>query len=451
MGMGKQLGRGFTIIELIVVIVVIGILATIVTVAYNGIQNSARDNAVLSDLEALDGIQTHYGLTNGVAGKAWYSGTGEDPDLDFTPSDGNVVDVVINSDDYCIRIYNPASASYKTLETAATKESSNGACGSLSPSDTAMSGAYTYEAIAWTQRTSAGIHDWTSVAMSADGSKIVAADYSTDTGHLFTSSDSGATWTERPGAGSNNWYDVASSSDGSRLYAVDPTGSQNLLISTDSGATWTDETSNNIGVVAVTPDGMKLIGARDTGYIYTSTDGGATLVQRTSAGSKRWNAVATSNDGTKLVATAGYPEYIYTSTDSGATWTQQTGAGMRSWGSVTSSSDGSKLAAGVWFGGYIYTSTDSGATWTAQTGSGYYEWQGLSASSDGTKLAACGGYEDEDDNYISRLFTSTDSGVTWVEQTGLAISGCDDTAMSASGARLVVLDQGGYIYTGQYN
>jgi prepilin-type N-terminal cleavage/methylation domain-containing protein len=34
--------RGFTIVELLIVIVVIGILAAIVIVAYNGVQNSAR-------------------------------------------------------------------------------------------------------------------------------------------------------------------------------------------------------------------------------------------------------------------------------------------------------------------------------------------------------------------------------------------------------------------------
>lgn len=42
--------RGFTIVELLIVIVVIGILAAITIVAYNGIQGRASDTAVQSDL-----------------------------------------------------------------------------------------------------------------------------------------------------------------------------------------------------------------------------------------------------------------------------------------------------------------------------------------------------------------------------------------------------------------
>lgn len=47
----KQGNRGFTIVELLIVVVVIAILAAITIVAYNGIQNRAKTSALMSDLE----------------------------------------------------------------------------------------------------------------------------------------------------------------------------------------------------------------------------------------------------------------------------------------------------------------------------------------------------------------------------------------------------------------
>lgn len=45
--------KGFTIVELLIVIVVIGILAAIVIVAFNGIQDQAKETAFMNDLKNM--------------------------------------------------------------------------------------------------------------------------------------------------------------------------------------------------------------------------------------------------------------------------------------------------------------------------------------------------------------------------------------------------------------
>lgn len=45
--------RGFTIVELLIVIVIVGVLASVTTVAYNGIQDRARLSKMKSDIATL--------------------------------------------------------------------------------------------------------------------------------------------------------------------------------------------------------------------------------------------------------------------------------------------------------------------------------------------------------------------------------------------------------------
>jgi general secretion pathway protein G len=58
--------NGFTIVELLIVIVVIAILATISVAAYNGIQNRANNSAVQSDLRNSGQKILAYQATEGV-------------------------------------------------------------------------------------------------------------------------------------------------------------------------------------------------------------------------------------------------------------------------------------------------------------------------------------------------------------------------------------------------
>ncbi|AHB41928.1 hypothetical protein RAAC3_TM7C00001G0055 [Candidatus Saccharibacteria bacterium RAAC3_TM7_1] len=61
-----RLSRGFTIVELLIVIVVIAILASITIVAYNGTQNRAKDSQLDSAIFHLKGSLEIYLAEKGV-------------------------------------------------------------------------------------------------------------------------------------------------------------------------------------------------------------------------------------------------------------------------------------------------------------------------------------------------------------------------------------------------
>tara|TARA_B100002052_G_C15648574_1_gene491772 strand:+ start:78 stop:572 length:495 start_codon:yes stop_codon:yes gene_type:complete len=88
----KQRQSGFTIVELLIVIVIIGILATLVIVTFSGVQQKARDserktdiNGIASQMEAFYAQEGYYPAAAQVNDSAWRgaSGTeGEDFKLD---------------------------------------------------------------------------------------------------------------------------------------------------------------------------------------------------------------------------------------------------------------------------------------------------------------------------------------------------------------------------------
>ena len=61
----KKAASGFTIVELLIVIVVIGILAALVVTTYNGIQQKARDTERKTDINAIHSQVEAYQAQNG--------------------------------------------------------------------------------------------------------------------------------------------------------------------------------------------------------------------------------------------------------------------------------------------------------------------------------------------------------------------------------------------------
>ena len=73
-------GNGFTIVELLIVIVVIGILAAITIVAFNGVQQRARDADRKSDINTLVKAMSMWSIQEGktpLQTNAGYNNTGE--------------------------------------------------------------------------------------------------------------------------------------------------------------------------------------------------------------------------------------------------------------------------------------------------------------------------------------------------------------------------------------
>lgn len=119
-----------------VVIVVIGILASLTLVAYTSIQSKVIETALASDVDKLSIAELRYIDEHGSTAKSYYSGNGFDTDLNFSPTEGNVIDVVSDSAGYCIRGYNLTSTN-NSIDNAFTKESSPGTCDRLEPSASA--------------------------------------------------------------------------------------------------------------------------------------------------------------------------------------------------------------------------------------------------------------------------------------------------------------------------
>jgi photosystem II stability/assembly factor-like uncharacterized protein len=250
----------------------------------------------------------------------------------------------------------------------------------------------------------ASAEDWTSIASSSDGSKLVATTSAVSSGNVWVSDNSGQTWTGTTASGDASiWQAAASSADGTKLYAAAGNGGY-LYYSTNSGLSWAAVSSSattSWSSIASSSDGSQLVGGTTAGGLYTFV--GGVLATSHSLG-VAVTSVASSANGTNLVAaTAG--GQLYVSQNSGGSWSAETVSAK--WSAVACSSDGSRMAAAI-TNGTIYISSNFGSTWSP-TSALPKGWVSIASSSDGSKLvavAAQGG-----------IFTSSNWGTTWTLET----------------------------------
>lgn len=121
----------FTVIELLIVMVVIGIITSFAVVRYNSIVGAARDDSVVNDANVLLQAEKNYSFNKNAVGKVWNSSNGADADLPVQLSSGVRADVNVSGSGYCIRVYHPGSSSYTSYASAYQIESETGMCAAI--------------------------------------------------------------------------------------------------------------------------------------------------------------------------------------------------------------------------------------------------------------------------------------------------------------------------------
>lgn len=133
----KKRNQGFTIVELLIVIVVIGILALLVITTYSGIQAKARNSKRSSDvstiqtqLEAFFQNSGYYPSLSDMNSTTWLSGNMKSLDTQA------LVDPSAPSSTDCVKTHDNCFASSPAAKTYSyvAKDSSGNTCGT--PDDT---------------------------------------------------------------------------------------------------------------------------------------------------------------------------------------------------------------------------------------------------------------------------------------------------------------------------
>ncbi len=366
----RNKSSGFTIVELLVVMVIIGILAAITIVTYTGIVQKAKVASLISDLSSATKKLDVYKARNSTYPTLNNCPTPQSNEICLTPSSGTILKYVYNSidDTYTLEATN-SGLSYNTDST--TKTASFGTLSSFAVTLGAAAGADVISSIVQTGDGGYVVVGNTS-SYGAGGADMYIGKY-TPNGTLSWNK----TW---GGVGNDYGSSIIQTSDGG--YAVTGyetsfgAGGSDMFIvkyTSDGTLSW-NKTWGGVGI----DNGNSIIQTNDGGYAvtgYTENFGAGVndmfIVKYTSDGTLSWNKTwgGVGND---------YGSSIIQTSDGGysiASFTTSFGLGANEVLLVKYTSDGTLSWATVWGG----TGADSGSR-HIQTSDGGFAVTGLTNS-----------------------------------------------------------------------
>lgn len=348
----RALRSGFTIVELLVVIVVIAILAAITVVSYNGITNQARQTTLIADLRNNGAILEMAHIKTG----AYPVGT--TPPAELKTSPGVSLQYSSDGNEFCIT----ASSQHKGVPSHTISSSVNqpqrGICDThTDPQVPPTNAGQTWESV--------------TLPSSTGGNSITFGNgrfVSIGSGSILTSTD-GLTWQRIALPVENVWMDVTY---GNGLFvAVGRDGNYSednirLVMTSPDGINWTARNAAAGDWASITFGNGRFVATAVLSYGYffmTSTDGiNWTPLPITSMTSGQW-PIVTFRQGRFLAIESGYRENkVVTSTD-GINW--QLNAAKAPMSSLTGIAYGNGRYIVLNIMGSLITSTDDGATWAA--------------------------------------------------------------------------------------
>lgn len=418
--------RGFTIVELLVVIVVVAILAAIAIVSYNGITRSAEETALKSNLRsAATKVTLHKAQSGSYPGGLDEVGVAEESEITRLQYTGG-------TNTYCVTAFSTRDADlsfYIDQEGEIREGSCDGHISSSHESvidwdsmiehdirfsgDIGSSGDFSLIILPTTninrsvdqgatieQVSGSFGANATKPAVSGDGSYVYYSRGTTPGIGIMRSSNGGQYFSPTSGAGTTNntnngrvFVDPVVCDDGSVVVSGRNNSGQHVIINDNYGiGSWTVINSIGSGVggnmrgVGISGDCSTIV-ALWSGNVRRSTDAGFSWVDITPYPATNHN-IAMSNDGSfmAVVPKNNTPAYIYTSTNSGSTWNERSGSGSRVWVDIDVSRNGEKIVAAT--AAAVYLSSDGGDTWQEDSSLdlGDLNIRAVSVSHDGSKV-----------------------------------------------------------------